>query len=41
MAHFVVVCKLVKDEKIIGYDRMVVQDFIYLQNKIRENKQKE
>lgn len=34
----VVVCKLMKGEKIIGYDRMVVQDFIYLQNKIGENK---
>ena len=30
----VVVCKLMKDEKIIGYDRMLVQDFICLKAKI-------
>lgn len=37
----VVVCKLMKDEKVIGYDRMVVQDFICLKTKIDEAKKKE
>jgi hypothetical protein len=37
----VVVCKLMKDEKVVGYDRMVVQDFICLKNKIDENMPKE
>ena len=32
----VVVCKLMKDEKVIGYDRMVAQDFICLKAKIDE-----
>ena len=32
----VVVCKLMKDEKVIGYDRMVAQDFICLRAKIDE-----
>lgn len=37
----VVVCKLMKDEKVIGYDRMVIHDFICLKTKIDENKKKE
>ncbi len=32
----VVVCKLMKDEKVIGYDRMVLKDFICLNAKINE-----
>lgn len=36
----VVVCKLMKDEKVIGYDRMLIHDFICLKTKIDENKKK-
>lgn len=36
----VVVCKLMEDEKVIGYDRMVAQDFICLKAKIDEKTKK-
>lgn len=34
----VVVCRLMKGENIVGYDRMVVEDFVCLNNKIKENR---
>jgi len=34
----VVVCRLMKGENIVGYDRMMVEDYVCLKNKIEENK---
>ena len=34
----VVVCRLMKGEKTVGYDRMMVEDFVCLKNKIDEYK---